>query len=254
MDNRDTIIEDHVTYSVNRDQVVSRIVDEMFRSVELKDNPYYRDKCQRRIDCKERRNRVAQLAGLRMIMYSLILSIFGFFVWASIVNATPTTSMLNGLTTIPVIKHTFGQTMKLLYRVPSREDGSITFVSGMRTVLQDGTPKLEPDTSSFVVAVTDRNDEAQIVPRNMDRIQERKGDSEWTYTTDESDLRTGIGNLVVWSPGFKHFVIPALFAILVGIGLLVLFRIYRDIVWKHFYERCQKKRHEDYKEWREDQP
>ena len=113
---------------------------------------------------------------------------------------------------------------------------------------------LETDTNSFVVAVTDRNDEPQIVPRSTDRIQERKEDSEWTYTTDESDLRTGIGNLVVWNSGFKHFVIPALFAILVGIGLLVLFRIYRDIVWKHFYERWQKKRHEDYKEWREEQP
>ena len=114
VDNRDTIIEDHVTYSVNRDQVVSRIVDEMFHSVDLKENPYYRDKCQRKIDCKERRRRVAQLAVLRMAMYSLLLSVFGFFVWASIVNATPTAAMLNGLTTIPVIKHTFGQSVKLL--------------------------------------------------------------------------------------------------------------------------------------------
>ena len=169
VDNRDTIIEDHVTYSVNRDQVVSRIVDEMFHSVDLKENPYYRDKCQRKIDCKERRRRVAQLAVLRMAMYKFLLSVFGFFVWASIVNATPTAAMLNGLTTIPVIKHTFGQSVKLLYRLPSGENGSIIFVPGTRTVLQDGTTVLEPDTNSFVVAVTDRNDEPQIVPRSTDR-------------------------------------------------------------------------------------
>ena len=114
---------------------------------------------------------------------------------------------------------------------------------------------LEPDKRSFVVEVTDRNDEPQIVPRSKGRfqVQKRTGDG-WTYVTDESNLRTGIGNLVVWSAVFKHLVIPALFAILVGLGLFILFRFYRDILWKSSYERWQEKRHNEYREWRENQP
>ena len=254
VDNRDTLTEDHVTYSVNHDQVVSLIVEEMFNSSNPQ-HPYYRDDQQHQRDFNERRRRVARLAFWRTATYVALLGVFGFFVWASTATATPATSMLNGLITINGIKHTFGQSVKLLYRIPSGEDGSITFVPGTRTALRGGVPVLEPDKRSFVVEVTDRNDEPQIVPRSKGRtqVQKRTGDG-WTYVTDESNLRTGSGNLGVWSAVFKHLVIPALFAILVGLGLVILFRFYRDILWNRSYERWQEKRHNEYREWRENQP
>lgn len=253
VDNRDTITEDHVTYSVNRDQVVGRIVDEMFRPLG-EQSPYYRDQTQVQTDFTERRRRVARLAFWRTATYVALVGVFAFFVWASMGTATPATSMLNGLNTIQGVKQTFGQSVKLLYRIPSSEDGSITFVPGSKTVIRDGVPALEPDTRSFVVEVVDRNDVPQIVPRTLDRIGQTKRNGAWTYTVDESRIRTGIGNLTIWSAGFRHFVIPALFAILVGLGLLILFRVYRDIIWKHFYERWQHRRHEEYRAWRQGQP
>ena len=239
VDNRDTLPEDHVTYSVNRDQVVSRIVDEMFGPT-THHNPYYRDDPQRQVDFNQRRRRVARLALWRTVTYGVLLGVFGFFIWASTANATPTTSMLNGLITINGIKQTFGQSVKLLYRIPSGEDGSITFV---------------PKGTSFVIEITDRNDSPQIVPRGLDRgkFKETAGGGS-TYTTNESNLRTGVGNLVVWSAVFKHLVPPAFLAMHFGIVLLIIFRLYRDIFWKKFYEKWQKARHKQYKQWREQQP
>ncbi len=118
----------------------------------------------------------------------------------------------------------------------------------------DGVPALQTDTRSFVVEVVDRTDVPQIVPRTLDRIGQTKKNGAWTYTVDESRMRTAVGNLTIWSAFFTHFVIPALFAILVGLGLFILFRVYRNIIWKHFYESWQRRRHGEYRAWRQGQP
>ena len=252
VDNRDTIIEDHVTYSTNYGQVISLIVDEMFRDLGP-DSPYFRDGRQDDIDFDERRRRVGQLAFGRTVTYVVLAYVFGFFVWASVSNAIPATSMLNGLMNINGIRQTVGQSVKILYRVPSAEDGSITFVPVTRIEAPSGPSAFETDRAGYVVAVTDENDEPLIVPRSRHRIGQTRDESgAWTYATDEANLRTGFGNLVVWSPAFRYLVIPAFFALLVGLGLFVLFRLYRDIIWKYLYDRWHKKRNRQYREWRQE--
>ena len=254
VDNRDTIIEDHVTYSTNYGQVISLIVDEMFYDLGS-DSPYFRDGRQDEIDFNERRQRVGQLAFGRTLTYVILAYVFGFFVWASISNATPATSMLNGLIQINGIKQTFGQSVKILYRVPSAEDGSITFVPLTQIEASGDSSAFKTDRTGYVVAVTDENDEPLIVPRSRHRVGQTKEESgPWRYTTDEANLRTGIGNLVVWSPVFRYLVMPAFFAILVGLGLFILFRLYRDIIWKSMYDGWHKQRHREYREWRQAQP
>ncbi|MBI4298677.1 MAG: hypothetical protein HY666_02845 [Chloroflexi bacterium] len=250
VDNRDTITEDHVTYSLNWGQVISRLLDEMFGPT-VHHNPYYRDRRQRQIDFNERRRRVARLALWRTVTYFSLISVFGFFVGASLVSAIPATSMLNWLITKPIV----GQSVKSLYRLPSAEDGSIKFVAGKRLVLQNGVLKLDPHRKSFVVDVVDRNDTPKIVPRHLDRTpQEPSPSGSLTYTTHESSLHTGVGNFVFWQPVFKHVVLPAFFTILFAIFLLIAFRFYRDILWKRSYESWHEKRHDEYKRWRETQP
>ena len=254
VDNRDTIIEDHVTYSTNYGQVISLIVDEMFRDLGS-DSPYFRDGRQDEIDFNERRQRVGQLAFGRTLTYVILAYVFGFFVWAAVSNATPATSMLNGLIQINGIKQTFGQSVKILYRVPSAEDGSITVVPLKQIEAAGGPSAFKTDRTGYVVAVTDENDQPIIVPRSRHRVLEAKAQSgAWTYATDEANLRTGIGNLVVWKSGFRYLVIPAFFAILLGLGLFILFRLYRDIIWKSRYDRWHKRRHREYREWRQAQP
>ena len=197
VDNRDTIIEDHVTYSTNYGQVISLIVDEMFRDLGS-DSPYFRDGRQDEIDFNERRQRVGQLAFGRTLTYVILAYVFGFFVWAAVSNATPATSMLNGLIQINGIKQTFGQSVKILYRVPSAEDGSITFVPLKQIEAAGGPSAFKTDRTGYVVAVTDENDQPIIVPRSRHRVLAAKAQSgAWTYATDEANLRTGIGNLVV---------------------------------------------------------
>ena len=108
--------------------MVSRIVDEMFGRLGQR-SPYYRDPDQVDTDFAERRRRVARLAFWRTATYVAIVGVFAFFVWASMITATPATSILNGLNTIQGVKYTLGQSVKLLYRVPSSEDGNTTLVA-----------------------------------------------------------------------------------------------------------------------------
>ena len=254
VDNRDTIIEDHVTYSTNYGQVISLVVDEMFGGLDS-NNPYRRDKSQVKIDFDERRRRVGQLAFGRTLTYVILAYVFGFFVWASVSNATPATSMLNGLIEINGIKQTIGQSVKMLYRIPSAGDGSVTFVPVVQVEALGDTSAFKTGRTGSVVAVTDENDEPIIVPRSRDRVRQTKEESgAWTYTTDEANLRTGFGNLVVWSPVFRYLVIPAFFALLVGLGLFIIFRLYRDVIWKSMYDRWHRRRHRRYREWRQAQP
>ena len=251
VDNRDTITEDHVTYSVNDDQVVSLIVDEMFRSSPQEDNPYFRDDEQRDIDFRERRSRVARLAAWRTATYVAIVGTFLGFIVASTVSAAPATFALNRLTAVPVV----GQSVRLVYRLPSAADGTATFEPGHRIESGLAAATLIEDAQSFVVRVMDRNDQPQIVGRELDRFGTAPlADGGWAYAVDESTLRTGFADLVVWRPLFKHLVLPALFSAHVAVVLVVVFRLYRDIAWKHFYDRRRRVRQQAYKEWREAQP
>ena len=251
VDNRDTFTEDHVTYSVNDDQVVSLIVDEMFRSSTPAGNPYFRDEEQRGIDFRERRSRVARLSAVRAATYVGIAGTFLAFAAASVFSAAPAASALNGLAAVPLV----GQSVRLVYRLPSAADGTVTFEAGYRIEPGFAAAALSDDARSFVVKVMDRNDQPRIVDRELDRFGTTPlADGGWTYTVDESTLRTGFADLVVWRPVFKHLVLPALFAAHVGVVLIVVFRLYRDIVWKHRYDRRRRERQAAYKEWREAQP
>ena len=251
VDNRDTFTEDHVTYSVNDDQVVSLIVDEMFRTAPQKDNPYFRDDEQRDIDFYERRSRVARLALWRTATYVGIMGTFLGFVVASALSAAPATFALNRLSAVPVV----GQAVRLVYRLPSAADGTVTFEPGSRIESGFAASVLVDDARSFVVRVMDRNDQPQIVARELDRFGTTAlADGGWAYAVDESTLRTGFADLVVWRPVFKHLVLPALFAAHVAVVLIVAFRLYRDIAWKHYYDRRRRVRQQEYKEWREKQP
>ena len=154
---------------------------------------------------------------------------------------------------MPFISQTFGQSVKVFYKVPSREGGSITFEPGRRMVVEGGKPKLIDDHDGFVIKVEDCGEEPAIVRAPDLRFDQKSrkelGLTVWTYTTGEEQLRTGIAKWI-WRPAFVHIVLPALFTALFSIGVILVFRFYRDIVWKRLFARAARVRDEDYKRWR----
>ena len=117
------------------------------------------------------------------------------FVVASALSAAPATFALNRLSAVPVV----GQAVRLVYRLPSAVDGTVTFEPGSRIESGFAASVLVDDPQSFVVRVMDRNDQPQIVARELDRFGTTPlADGGWAYTVDESTLRTGFADLAVW--------------------------------------------------------